>query len=407
MAKAIKVRNVSKTFKINPVRVDSLRQNLQRALRLAFPKKVPFLALDNISFDVDEGEVFGIIGMNGSGKSTLLKILSRIMIPTTGRIELLGKINTLLEVGTGFHPELTGRENIFLNGSILGLSRSEIRSRFDEIVDFSEVEAFLDTPVKHYSSGMFVRLAFSVAAHLDPDILIVDEVLSVGDATFQKKCIRKMEEEVLQGRTVLFVSHNMDQIRKLSKRVMLLHQGKIVEIGDPQVTIEKYLSGHQTIDQDIVRHPEQRRGNGHIRLVDIALLDNSHKKCDILLSGSEYFFRMEYTSQSSGLDQVEFRIMLKTMDGQVILTLLSKMHIPASETIAPRAVAECRLNKLPLNQGIYFVDVEIYHQSELADLLQNVFSIEVARGPFYSTGDLPPVTVPVLADDAWKIIKIE
>ena len=404
MAKAIKVRNVSKTFKITPVRMDSLRQNLQRALRLMFPKKVPFLALDDISFEVDEGEVFGIIGMNGSGKSTLLKILSRIMVPTTGRIELFGKVNTLLEVGTGFHPELTGRENIFLNGSILGLSRSDIRTRFDEIVDFSEVETFLDTPVKHYSSGMFVRLAFSVAAHLDPDILIVDEVLSVGDAAFQKKCIRKMEEEVLQGRTVLFVSHNMDQIRKLSKRVMLLHRGKIEEIGDPERTIERYLSDHQIVNQDIVRHPEQRRGNGDIRIVDIALLDNSYKKCDVLLSGSEYFFQMEYTSELSGLDQVEFRIMLKTIDGQVMLTLLSRMHIPASETIAPKAVAECRLSKFPLNQGIYFVDVEIYHHSELADLLQNVFSIEVGRGPFYSTGDLPPVSVPVLADDAWKII---
>ena len=200
-----------------------------------------FWALRDVSFDVQQGEVLGIIGRNGAGKSTLLKILSRITEPTAGRVTLRGRVASLLEVGTGFHPELTGRENIFLNGAILGMSRAEIRRKFDEIVAFAEVEQFLDTPVKRYSSGMYVRLAFAVAAHLEPEILVVDEVLAVGDAEFQKKCLGKMGEVAKGGRTVLFVSHNMAAIRRLCSRVILLKNGRITQSGNVNQCIDTYL----------------------------------------------------------------------------------------------------------------------------------------------------------------------
>lgn len=199
-------------------------------------------AIKDLDFDVFPGEVIGIIGRNGAGKSTLLKILSRITKPTTGRAELYGRFGSLLEVGTGFHPELSGRENIFLNGSILGMKRAEIRQKFDEIVDFAEVSRFLDTPVKHYSSGMYVRLAFAVAAHLEPEILIVDEVLAVGDHSFQQKCIRKMEDVSSAGRTVLFVSHNMGSVSRLCGRCLLLDEGRILESGPAAPIIQTYLT---------------------------------------------------------------------------------------------------------------------------------------------------------------------
>ena len=205
-------------------------------------RKEDFWALKNVSFEIKQGEAVGIIGRNGAGKSTLLKLLSRITSPTEGRIELEGKVASLLEVGTGFHPELTGRENIFLNGAILGMQRAEIRGKFDEIVAFAEVEQFLDTPVKHYSSGMYVRLAFAVAAHLEPEVLIVDEVLAVGDVEFQKKCLGKMQSVSEQdGRTVLFVSHNMQAIRQMCERVIYLKKGTVAYAGDPHVAISDYL----------------------------------------------------------------------------------------------------------------------------------------------------------------------
>jgi len=236
-----------------------------------------FWALKDVSFEIKSGESVGIIGRNGAGKSTLLKLLSRITEPTAGRIELDGKVASLLEVGTGFHPELTGRENIYLNGAILGMKRAEIKSKFDEIVAFAEVEKFLDTPVKHFSSGMYVRLAFAVAAHLEPDILIVDEVLAVGDAEFQKKCLGKMQSvSEKDGRTVLFVSHNMQAIRQMCRRVIFLRQGKIAYVGDPHEAISAYLGqgvnaeSHAAIDlTDYPRtHPIEGVAFQRVRFTD-------------------------------------------------------------------------------------------------------------------------------------------
>jgi lipopolysaccharide transport system ATP-binding protein len=244
----IKVENLSKTYLLNKTNAspeDTLVNNLISKFKsIGRQNNVEeFRALDNVSFEIEQGDRVGIIGRNGAGKSTLLKILSRITPPTKGRIEINGRLASLLEVGTGFHGDLTGRENIYLNGSILGMSKAEIAKKFDEIVDFSEIETFLDTPVKRYSSGMYVRLAFAVAAHLDPDILIVDEVLAVGDSNFQKKCLGKMNKvSESEGRTILFVSHQMDAIQSLCNKGILLHKGKLLNEGKIDTIISEYLN---------------------------------------------------------------------------------------------------------------------------------------------------------------------
>src|SRR5882724_7778588 len=240
MKPIIKVEGISKQFRINPGeapsrRYDTLRESLVKLVRSPFARNGTgddtVWALKDVSFDVMPGEVMGIIGSNGAGKSTLLKVLSRIIEPTSGRVELYGRVASLLEVGTGFHPDLSGRENVYLNGAILGMRRREIDARFDEIVAFAEVEKFIDTAVKHYSSGMYLRLAFAVAAHLDPEILIVDEVLSVGDAAFQKKCLGKMDDVTRSGRTVLLVTHGLTMVTRLCRRAILLSGGRIIKMG--------------------------------------------------------------------------------------------------------------------------------------------------------------------------------
>ena len=242
---AISASSLGKRYRIGgPQRYGSLRASLDKLLRAPFTRSKEddtFWALDDISFEAKRGEVVGIIGRNGAGKSTLLKVLSRITEPTRGRAEINGRVACLLEVGTGFHPELSGRDNTFLNGTILGMKRAEIRARFDEIVAFAEVEKFIDTPVKHYSSGMYLRLAFAVAAHLSPEILIVDEVLAVGDARFQKKCMEKMEDVGHAGRTVLFVSHNMPAVTRLCPRTILLDAGKVLKDGPSHEVVTSYL----------------------------------------------------------------------------------------------------------------------------------------------------------------------
>lgn len=274
MAPIIKVQGLGKQYRIGTSgsAYSTLREVLTTKLRSPLslqrnkPRDQKIWALRDVSFEVNPGEVVGIIGRNGAGKSTLLKILSRITEPTTGRAELYGRVASLLEVGTGFHPELTGRENIFLNGSILGMMRKEIEQRFDEIVAFAEVERFIDTPVKRYSSGMHVRLAFAVAAHLEPEILIVDEVLSVGDAQFQKKCLDKMEDVGKHGRTVLFVSHNMPAVTRLCQRAILLDEGQVLEDGPVHSIVSMYLRSGMGTTAVREWHGTQCPGNEIVRL---------------------------------------------------------------------------------------------------------------------------------------------
>ncbi len=254
---AVRVDNISKKYTIGNTSSGSLKETIAGLFsKTQQGKTEEFWALEDISFDVKRGEAIGIVGKNGAGKSTLLKVLSRITEPTTGRIEIDGRISSLLEVGTGFHQELTGRENVFLNGTILGMKRAEVRAKFDEIVEFSGIGKFLDTPVKRYSSGMKVRLAFAVAAHLEPEILIIDEVLAVGDAEFQKKCLGKMEDVTGQGRTVLFVSHNMSAVKQLCSKGILLRQGRIVDKGGINKVIDTYLSSDQQENKGGIVHFE-------------------------------------------------------------------------------------------------------------------------------------------------------
>jgi lipopolysaccharide transport system ATP-binding protein len=286
----IKVDNISKQFIIShegKERYTTLRDTMvTKAKKLfSFSKMLPsnkvsvkenFWALKDVSFDVYPGDRIGIIGRNGAGKSTLLKILSRITEPTAGRISLTGRVASLLEVGTGFHPELTGRENIYLNGAILGMRRSEIKNKFDEIVSFAEVENFLDTPVKRYSSGMYVRLAFAVAANLEPEILIVDEVLAVGDVQFQKKCLGKMEEvSKNEGRTVLFVSHQMDAIETLTSKAVYLKNGVISALGETKKIVNQYL--HDFDDNQQLKDYKNRSGSGKARIMNVEILKNGTK----------------------------------------------------------------------------------------------------------------------------------
>lgn len=315
MAKTIiKVENISKRYRLGTKEHSfSIQESFLNIFKKRKPKKI-FWALKNINFGVKEGEVLGIIGANGAGKSTLLKILSQITPPTSGRITVNGRIASLLEVGTGFHPEFTGRENIYLNGAILGMTHKEIKSKFDEIVAFSEIEKFLDTPVKRYSSGMYVRLAFAVAAHLEPDILIVDEVLSVGDANFQKKCLGKMQDVSKGGRTVLFVSHNMGAVRQLCNSCLLLKKGLIVARGQPSEIINTYLSD-RTVKAPVFTQKHDSRKKMNLRKVIL----NPHKKMDSnsVFYDEDIIIRIEYEVNSPITDSIVW-LNLQSLDGTIV-----------------------------------------------------------------------------------------
>lgn len=260
---AIRIQGVSKKYTIGKQKDGSLRGTLASLFSKSKSQQTEFMALKDVSFTVKQGEVVGIIGKNGAGKSTLLKVLSQITKPSSGRIELNGRVASLLEVGTGFHPELTGRENVFLNGTILGMTRKEVAAKFDEIVAFSGVEKFIDTPVKHYSSGMYVRLAFAVAAHLEPEILIIDEVLAVGDAEFQKKCLGKMKDVAGEGRTVLFVSHDLAAVKQLCTKGVLLNEGNVSFIGSIDDAVGRYndKAVEDKLFYDFSDYAKRNRGN--------------------------------------------------------------------------------------------------------------------------------------------------
>lgn len=299
---AIKVENLSKLYQIGTARSSSLRESLVDKWNLLTGRKQQagqdFWALNEVSFEVKQGEAVGIIGKNGAGKSTLLKVLSRITQPAKGRIELNGRVASLLEVGTGFHPELSGRENVYLNGAILGMTRREIKSKFDEIVSFSGVEKFIDTPVKFYSSGMYVRLAFAVAAHLEPEILIIDEVLAVGDAEFQKKCLGKMGEVAGQGRTVLFVSHQMGTIKSLCQRGVLLRKGSVAYDGSAAAAVDYYLQHVGTALAEFnLSPPANKKIPGY--LTRIRVEDEHGNACASLPIGKPFSIRMQFCMTES------------------------------------------------------------------------------------------------------------
>lgn len=340
-----------------------------------------FWALKDISFTVNRGDRIGIIGRNGAGKSTLLKILSRITEPTTGRIAIRGRVASLLEVGTGFHSELTGRENIYLNGAILGMSRAEIRRRFDEIVAFAEVERFLDTPVKRYSSGMYVRLAFAVAAHLEPEILIVDEVLAVGDAQFQKKCLGKMEEAGTEGRTILFVSHNMSTIQRLCRQCLLLERGALVMNGNTAQVVDAYLS-NRDIDGEYAGDLTDLPRGGHlgekVRLKRAILLNAKGERCESLMFGEGITLHIEATSMVP-IAQASLIIGIDTYAGERITTIASEDNDEFFDLQTGHDL--CVTVQVPhffLKPGTYLVTLGIRQDKNGLDHLRNVLKIEVA-----------------------------
>ena len=403
MKHAIEVENLGKQYRITQHKEGTLRGTLRNFSPISRSKKKAFWALRDIHFHVGEGEVLGIIGPNGSGKSTLLKLISKITVPTTGRIRIKGRVNTLLEVGTGFHPELTGHENIFLNGSILGMSRQEIRSKYDEIVSFAEVEKFLDTPVKHYSSGMYVRLAFSVAAHLNPDILIVDEVLSVGDADFRKKSLLKMERDIRQGRTVLFVSHQMETIERLCDRVMFLREGTLQHIGRAAEVTELYLNSVYEQQTDAFSEPEFRKGSGQYRFKSLVLLDKNDQVTSIMNAGDKATFRVEVKGRGKDIDGANIHLLIKSNAEQVVLACVSRMQIDPHQRFNTTTVFECRFERLPLNAGSYHVELVGYDNHGVADQVSGAFDFKVQPGLFYTSGNLPMHTFHVLSDYQWKI----
>ncbi|KOP22771.1 ABC transporter [Hapalosiphon sp. MRB220] len=343
------------------------------------PSIEEFWALKDVSFEIKQGDRVGIIGRNGAGKSTLLKILSRITEPTKGRIKINGRVASLLEVGTGFHPELTGRENIFLNGAILGMSKAEIKRKFDEIVDFAEVEKFLDTPVKRYSSGMYVRLAFAVAAHLEPEILIVDEVLAVGDATFQKKCLGKMGEVAEGGRTVIFVSHNMQAIRRLCSKAVYLERGVTKNVSSVEDAIQRYSaqSSMSTFDVDldsIYRTSEYSGLGEQARLLRIQLAPDSSFSYGQPL---DLIFTICCTREISDL---AIGIGFDTLDGNRILTLDSDQGQPALKMPIGIHEIHFHLETNPLHPSIYSAGVAILSNTFPLDYIPNAIIWEASSG---------------------------
>jgi lipopolysaccharide transport system ATP-binding protein len=366
-----------------------------------------FWALKDVSFEVNQGDRVGIIGRNGAGKSTLLKILSRITEPTTGSVKIKGRVASLLEVGTGFHPELTGRENIFLNGAILGMTKVEIKRKFDEIVAFAEVEKFLDTPVKRYSSGMYVRLAFAVAAHLEPEILIVDEVLAVGDAAFQKKCLGKMQDVGKEGRTVLFVSHNMATIQNLCQRVIWLNQGHLISDEQTKIVITSYLSRYQNFPSTSLAERKDRKGDGKIRFTSVQFENESGQNTTYFCSGQNV--RIILLFENTTLEKLRNLSVALGIDNQLgdrianISTEVSGSYVDDVEADAQSIVVE--IKKLPLTPGRYGFTIFMSVNGVIADWVDNAGFFEVEGGDFYGTGKLPPERQGnLLLDYRWYLV---
>jgi lipopolysaccharide transport system ATP-binding protein len=360
-------------------------------------------ALKDVSFEIEHGEVVGFIGRNGAGKSTLLKILSRITEPTTGRIEIHGRVSSLLEVGTGFHPELTGRENVYMNGTILGMKKVEIDRKFDEIVDFSGVERFLDTPVKRYSSGMKVRLAFSVAAHLEPELLIIDEVLAVGDAEFQKKCLGKMQDVAGGGRTVLFVSHNMAAVQNLCVKGVLLQQGMVQSTGKINDVIYNYLSSFNAFDALDIQSRTDREGDGSARVTSLWLEDDTGQRINSAVSGQTVNICIGYEIFDD--DGFYFALGIYNQSGSCLLHNSTRYNPPSTSSHPRYGILICKIPRLPLPATIYRINTSIMRKSgKRADRLEGASMLEVQEGDFFRSGKIPSSSYGLmLCDHSWTI----
>ncbi|MEO0683512.1 MAG: ABC transporter ATP-binding protein [Cyanobacteria bacterium J06649_11] len=384
-----------------------LKQRLTSPSQFGSQSQEDFWALQDVSFEVKQGDRIGIIGRNGAGKSTLLKILSRVTGPTEGEISIKGRVASLLEVGTGFHPELTGRENIFLNGAILGMCRKEIQKKFDGIVAFSEVENFLDTPVKRYSSGMYVRLAFAVAAHLEPEILIVDEVLAVGDAQFQKKCLGKMEDTGREGGTVLLVSHSMASIQKLCSKGIYLKTGQIAKSGEVNQVVKAYLDEGFSSGASSLRDRKDRQGSGRVRIIDFYVTDIQGNKQGFLSSGEDYVFTMEYENLGNkrSFKDVVGSIGITDERDEIILLVRSSFSDQNFDIHHNSGVIRCLIKDFNLASGRYNTILFLsYRETEILDCISSAAKIDVEGGDFFRTGSTGlPSHCKVLTRSSWEI----
>lgn len=411
----IQVEGLGKRYRLgaNRERYLSLRDEMVKRLspraRKASAARQEFWALKDVSFSVNEGEAVGIIGRNGAGKSTLLKVLSRITPPTEGRITLRGRVASLLEVGTGFHPELTGRENIYLNGAILGMTRREIAAKFDEIVAFAEVEQFLDTPVKRYSSGMYVRLAFAVAAHLEPEILVVDEVLAVGDAEFRRKCLGKMGEVAKSGRTVLFVSHNMAAVQALCCRGVLLRRGMVEADTSAQGAVEAYLQVLNSENTHPLAHRSDRQGNGVVRAVGAWCETEEGVKVGEVHSGQSVRFVLQLEGEDHRvLPHLHVAIPIRGALDEKLFHLCTDSQKGGLQNLELPCTVACTVPSLPLMPGEYRYNVYIAVAGEVTDWVQNAGAFRVVPGAFFESGWMPPNGQgPLLVSHSWAVAKEE
>jgi len=393
---AIRVEHVSKRFAIGAKKAqyETLRDQITSGVKSMFRGRrsagAPdsFWALADVCLEIKRGDIVGLIGRNGAGKSTLLKILSRITEPTSGFADIHGRIASLLEVGTGFHGELTGRENIYLNGAILGMRKAEIDRKFDDIVDFAEVGLFVDTPVKHYSSGMYVRLAFAVAAHLQPEILLVDEVLAVGDSAFQQKCLGRMGEVAKEGRTIIFVSHNMAAVEGLCTSAHMLSEGRIVRSGDTADVIAGYLTACSALTSVPLENRTDRRGDGRLTFTDFQLLSGDTPTA-VVRCGKDIEFSVGYKSTGADLRHVEMSIDIFAQSGQCMIILNNEM-LGAPFASAPREGRfRCRVERFPLSPGQYPITLFCRVNGSVADWVQQAAILTVEAGDFFGTGRLP------------------
>jgi lipopolysaccharide transport system ATP-binding protein len=396
----IKVENLCKEYRLGTISHGTLYRDLQSWSARILGKDDPnakitsggvkqqnghFRALDDVSFEVRRGDVLGIIGRNGAGKSTLLKIISKVTAPTEGQVKIKGRVASLLEVGTGFHPELTGRENVFLNGAILGMTKKEIFRKLDEIVGFAEVEQFIDTPVKRYSSGMYVRLAFAVAAHLEPEVLVVDEVLAVGDIQFQKKCLGKMDEVSRSGRTILFVSHNMEAISTLCSRAIVLRDGRIAYRGDVHAAIDAYRetvkSARISVDNCL-----NRGGSGGVRITNVWTASASQECGAKILAGEPMYIhiKLEVQPQYRGKN-ISVGIAVDTANGKRLFTNVSSWEGDKLIVDGDSAVVSCFVGSVALVPGTYLVSISVLFQTDTLDCAVHCaeFDVHTNNAEFY------------------------
>lgn len=408
MSNAIRVENLSKRYSIGGQReaygtlrdsiVSTVKAPLQSLRRRSIGTKT-FWALRDVSFEVANGEVVGIIGHNGAGKTTVLKVLSLVTRPTTGRAVIHGRVGSLLEIGTGFHPELTGRENIFLNGAILGMTRAEIERKFEEIVEFADIARFLDSPVKRYSSGMNLRLAFSVAAHLEPEILLIDEVLAVGDAAFQRKCLGKMESVAGTGRTVIFVSHNMSAIQSLCNRALLLESGRLVDQGSPKRIIERHLSSQ--IEQAAIplRERTDRSGTGSVRYTSLKIETGDGN--GLVRSGSRLKLTLGYESEKP-VRYPQFVVSIYDQKDIGIYLLHNELVGGLPEILPAEGSVSCLTAPINLTPGRCVVHLELLIGNVRSDHVPYAMHFDVAEDDAFGSGLMPPREwVLCLLDHEW------